>query len=59
MLTNDADEGVILNNAKICASIVVGEIIEVINKLPIDSEVGFNDEYASYWENVATEIQKL
>ena len=45
--------------AKNCALIAVKHIIDVINRLPIDAEVGINADYCEYWEEVKREIEEL
>jgi hypothetical protein len=58
MLTNDADEGVILRNAKICAVIVVDEILSMNMIFDIARKGSLYSE-GEFYNHVKEEIEKL
>lgn len=64
MLINQTDDGVILTNAKICATINVNEILEATPFSPHSGEWYEThgdrlDEVKEYWLNVKEEINNL
>lgn len=57
MLINQEDEGVILNNAKQCASFAVDDILNIIPYNKWESEHQMTK--GQYWQEVKNEINNL